>query len=512
MSGFAEKQIPGQVCEVKLAGPTTVVTPTKLFLRTLVYPSVEEIERFVSLETGGGKVLFDIKEIGYWTQQKCALCFCTVSERYTRVEIQDISVAHEQALVHMVDYGKTKWMDIQYLKPLPPQLMKYPKAAMECTLRVPSEWNYLLHLPDFPDRFNAALTNAKTIQCQFASGFRDGKAGILQMWVDNWDLWEFLNPVKMENLAITSSDPPQSGEASPPFPSSSATTSIRHAKTMIEVGSEHEVIVSWFSTPRRLYLQLSQFAEALVRLGDQLQHLSGANNALSQVSVGDVVMAKYPEDMLWYRAEVVQMDGPAEVLVFFFDYGNVSKMPCQELRILPEQFRNFPMQAIPASLDGIFPTLKRPPANPNEYFLQLFPDVEKFRGKFVKKLQGYWMVELESKDGRSVVEALCRDGYVTRNQTPEPQRNVTSPSGPQASQPTSPRRVLLPTPKLPPAPFVKLNTSPKRTFPSTPRQPTNNHPSYPRNSVSPTTKQPILPSPPRMSTPVSPPKQPVNSS
>lgn len=68
---------------------------------------------------------------------------------------------------------------------------------------------------------------------------------------------------------------------------------------------------------------------------------------LSDVSVGDLVGAKFVEDEQWYRARVISKDG-GETKVLFVDYGNTSI--ASEFRALSGKLASFPPCAIHGSL------------------------------------------------------------------------------------------------------------------------------------------------------------------
>ena len=103
-----------------------------------------------------------------------------------------------------------------------------------------------------------------------------------------------------DGFAVGSSHPPQSTTAGhqkdtlaiPPF---SAT-----------VGSEMEVFVTFCDFPKVLYCQPSQLDDKFHQLTQQIHDHCNSDSAvvlsIKDVSIGDVILAQYSEDLSWYRA------------------------------------------------------------------------------------------------------------------------------------------------------------------------------------------------------------------
>ena len=69
--------------------------------------------------------------------------------------------------------------------------------------------------------------------------------------------------------------------------------------------------------------------------------------SIKDVSIGDVILAQYSEDMSWYRARVKETTENS-VMVLFVDFGN-----CEETKTLREisaDFCSLPAQAVPCTL------------------------------------------------------------------------------------------------------------------------------------------------------------------
>ena len=148
-----------------------------------------------------------------------------------------------------------------------------------------------------------------------------------------------------DGFAIASSYPPQSTTKDhqkealtiPPF---SAT-----------VGSEMEVFVTFCDFPKVPYCQPSQLDDKFHQLTENIQDHCNSDSAVvlsvNDVSIGDVILAQYSEDMSCYRARVKETT-KSSVVVLFVDFGN-----CKETKTLCEisaDFCSLPTQAVPCTL------------------------------------------------------------------------------------------------------------------------------------------------------------------
>ena len=117
------------------------------------------------------------------------------------------------------------------------------------------------------------------------------------------------------------------------------------------VGSEMEVFVIFCDFPKVLYCQPSQLDDKFHQLTEQIQDHCNSDSAvvlnINDVSIGDVILAQYSEDMSWYRARVKETTKNS-VMVLFVDFGN-----CEETKTLHEisaDFSSLPAQAVPCTL------------------------------------------------------------------------------------------------------------------------------------------------------------------
>ena len=107
-------------------------------------------------------------------------------------------------------------------------------------------------------------------------------------------------------------------------------------------------------------------ADSLCSLQDEIEAFfngdsTGKHEAPGSLRVGDIVLAKDPNDNEWFRAVVDNLSTNGDrCLVFFFDIGCQHELDVSSLRAMPAQFMELPMQAIACALNcSSFPITKK---------------------------------------------------------------------------------------------------------------------------------------------------------
>ena len=96
------------------------------------------------------------------------------------------------------------------------------------------------------------------------------------------------------------------------------------------------------------YERLSQEIEAAIAAGK----LPCFN---SVPGIGELCVAQFTEDELWYRGQILSIDEEDNAELIFIDYGNGEVLPWKALRVIPGEFRELPPQAIQCRLANIDP-------------------------------------------------------------------------------------------------------------------------------------------------------------
>ena len=109
------------------------------------------------------------------------------------------------------------------------------------------------------------------------------------------------------------------------------------------------------------YIQLTD-SSISVKYERLFQEIEGAistgkiRNFETLPRIGDVCLAQFSEDQVWYRAQILSVDAETEeVEVYFIDYGNGETMTWRSMKVIPEEFCELPAQALQCRLADIEP-------------------------------------------------------------------------------------------------------------------------------------------------------------
>ena len=216
---------------------------------------------------------------------------------------------------------------------------------------------------------------------------------------DNWD-----TETVQQSSSLTSASP--AGDAS-------RETSAFNCITL-EKGDTVEVYVVFTTNPEQFWCQVIKNCPELELL---MEELNIAYNALSDTdlildtpTVGMPCAAKFAEDNMWYRAEVLATG--QEVKVQFVDYGNSQNIASSQLKSLKPEFMKLKTQGIECSLDGVVPKNKKWAEKAVEDFEDLTID-KHLVGKVVSIGPGIkcQLDLVNSEDKANIGESLCDKGH-----------------------------------------------------------------------------------------------------
>ena len=121
------------------------------------------------------------------------------------------------------------------------------------------------------------------------------------------------------------------------------------------------VLVTEIKDPSDFWLQImdESIANQFEVLTGKIQDYATSSAVQNMAPVlGQLFIAKYSQDDVWYRAKVVQVDNlgtlgdDCKVKVQFVDYGNEEIVDIDQLRPFQHQFKCLPAQAVHCSLVG----------------------------------------------------------------------------------------------------------------------------------------------------------------
>ena len=125
----------------------------------------------------------------------------------------------------------------------------------------------------------------------------------------------------------------------------------------LPVNVKPAVLVAEIKDPSNFWLQVidKAIAHQFQVLTEEIHHYATGGTVQVPVPVlGQLCIANYSQDGVWYRAKVIQVDGLGEgrVKVQFIDYGNEETVDTDQLRPFQHSFKCLPAQAVHCSLVG----------------------------------------------------------------------------------------------------------------------------------------------------------------
>ena len=126
-------------------------------------------------------------------------------------------------------------------------------------------------------------------------------------------------------------------------------------RSLLDVGSEHHVFISYTTSSFDFWVRLSKDEEELDDLHAQLADYltSPAGNDSCMVGIGEHCLCQYGGTESYYRAVVTNaFKDKSECRVTFIDYGDSEIVTADCIRFLPAEFAAHPPHAIHCSLTG----------------------------------------------------------------------------------------------------------------------------------------------------------------
>ena len=125
---------------------------------------------------------------------------------------------------------------------------------------------------------------------------------------------------------------------------------------LLRLGVTEKIFVCYVVTAQEFYCQLSRENDELFAMMDILEEYYGSQppgkDSLISLVAGVPCAAKYSVDGCWYRAALQALQGPTQAKVSFVDYGNMETVEIKDLKILRDEFLEYPKFALRCGLIG----------------------------------------------------------------------------------------------------------------------------------------------------------------
>ena len=136
--------------------------------------------------------------------------------------------------------------------------------------------------------------------------------------------------------------------------SSPTLTKIRHPT--FPTHTDVDVCVSYAESPANFFVQLFKSTSDIDKLAESMDDvyskMTQRDEVLFSLNTGVFCAAKFSEDGVWYRAQIVDVGG-GSARVWFVDYGNEDTVAASDLKTLRVQFAAETSLAIRCTLDGV---------------------------------------------------------------------------------------------------------------------------------------------------------------
>ncbi|XP_035535170.1 tudor domain-containing protein 6 isoform X2 [Morone saxatilis] len=270
-----------------------------------------------------------------------------------RAVVREIN-SSTMALVEFVDFGNTAMMPISKISRLPEYFLQLPMYSTHCMLSDAAALGKEGVLdPEVMSAFKEDISGngEKVLKCQFIR-----QSG--SMWeVRLEDKGVTVSEIAAEKLEQVEEKPaddsdvrqvPESSQKSLPNPSLHY-----HQQAFLE-GQRFEAYVAAINDAQTFWCQAAD-SEELDKITSRVSEVGATADHKhidpGSVSPGSPCIALFPDDHLWYRAEVIDKDGD-ELSVLFVDYGNKSQVSLTDVREMPSDLMETPPQAFLCKLEG----------------------------------------------------------------------------------------------------------------------------------------------------------------
>ncbi|XP_071116873.1 uncharacterized protein [Haliotis cracherodii] len=254
--------------------------------------------------------------------------------------------------VLFVDFGNSDTVNADTLKEVSPHITNVPVQAIQCSL---NGVRPLASSPAWTDNTKNVLEDITKdgAVCTFMS--QQNGSYTVKLEVKGQDVGaEIVSAGVAQQVKESTSESKKSPAAmmkSPAVMKSSAAMMKFPNTVSVRVGQTETGFVSHIDSLDSFWFQLSNMMPQLDHLMEELEGFYNQGNAIQlpspQPSMAGV--AKYSEDLSWYRAQVQHVD-KSGVNVFFVDYGNSELAIPSNVCAIGSQFLTLPTQAIHCKL------------------------------------------------------------------------------------------------------------------------------------------------------------------
>ncbi len=296
----------------------------------------------------------------------------TDNNEWYRAIIEEV-ISGSNALVSFVDYGNKEVLCSDRIASMPPQFVKLPPQAVHCSLFDLSvsgmTWNmdqveHFKALAPETDQISITVNqyhedigryqvsiskNGQPLNFSFLPEQQTttAESNVVVEGLDGKQLYqsESVDVSLMAQKGSTKGSGSENGETDSDDESEGKPLIKGPFKLSLAVQEVLEVSVVYVEDPSLIYIQRADCEGELLQLCDEIAQycasVEGGQTVRQIFCEGDFVLAKWSEDGVWYRGEVLGVDTASEEKssqISFIDYGNVEVIPSDSLIMCPQNF------------------------------------------------------------------------------------------------------------------------------------------------------------------------------
>ncbi|GLV42845.1 tudor [Carabus blaptoides fortunei] len=169
----------------------------------------------------------------------------------------------------------------------------------------------------------------------------------------------------------------------------------QYVQMNIASGTTDKVTISWFYNPENFYCQMLTNQKEFRDMMCEIQTAyNGRSGIISTVNVGSSVIAEFSEDMILYRATILENKHP-KYKVQYIDFGNISLVDITKLWQVEQRFMHIPVQALKCSVVGVKSASETWPST--EAIDTIF-NRDSFTATFETYADGHYSIQLYDND------------------------------------------------------------------------------------------------------------------
>ncbi|KAI6660434.1 Tudor domain containing protein 1/6 like [Oopsacas minuta] len=340
------------------------VFPSPDTVKNVLISSIDTVLNFYVQESGSETVIAELMEnVSNICQSTKPVVSLTNEDLYEGMAVLSVFSEDEQwyraqvmkvddkIQVCFVDYGNTDNITVRNIRNVPYELLSVAPLAYPCKFH--SEIG-LVSGPEIEKSFKSFIRDVELSMKVLSTASEHIEVELSTSADPNKDIGQtlFFEIPEEVRAKLLGNDLKESifGERT----DSQNSTDCIYKLTLPPINSTIKGIASNIITIQDFYIQDNELTSELVSL-TQLTPSPTELNIVSNISVDDMVLAKFSGDEEIYRGRVINI-GEELVKIFFIDYGNSDLVPKNHIYQIPGVQKSYPCYALPCCLDCDLPT------------------------------------------------------------------------------------------------------------------------------------------------------------